>query len=80
MVLMQVGIFFYHTFHEKDTGDYLSMMTNDVKQMTALGWDSFYAIVSITFQHDWFGCAELVFTGRNACDECHHHDNFESSF
>ena len=40
----------YQTFHQKDTGDYLSMMTNDVKQMTALGWDSFYSIVSITFQ------------------------------
>ncbi len=40
----------YKDFHEKQSGEYLSMMTNDVKQISELGWDSFYAIISISAQ------------------------------
>lgn len=40
----------YRTFHEKQSGEYLSMMTNDVKQISALGWDSVYSIISLIAQ------------------------------
>lgn len=40
----------HQEFHSQQSGEYLSWFTNDVNQMSALAWDSFYGIISVTAQ------------------------------
>lgn len=40
----------HQEFHSQQSGEYLSWFTNDVSQMSALAWDSFYGIICISAQ------------------------------
>ena len=40
----------HQEFHSQQSGEYLSWFTNDVNQISALAWDSFYGIISIAAQ------------------------------
>ena len=40
----------HQEFHSKQSGEYLSWFTNDINQLSALAWDSFYGIISVAAQ------------------------------
>lgn len=40
----------YQEFHAQQTGEYLSWFTNDISQIEALGWNSFFKMIEITIQ------------------------------
>lgn len=39
----------YESYHAKPSGEYISWLTNDIKQMEHLGWDAFFNFVGPGF-------------------------------
>lgn len=43
----------YESYHAKPSGEYISWLTNDIKQMEHLGWDAFFNFVGRVSQVIW---------------------------
>lgn len=71
--LLQKG---YQDYHKQDSGEYLSWMTNDIKQIEQLAWNPFFNCVGRASQVLWGHCGAaepaLVADGSFACLGAHH--------